>query len=147
MTMASGRMARWRHARMALAMLLTLGSAAARAQPAASGDPELDRCLGALGAKGSSATISKCLTEADTRWSERMNHAYLHLRGRLDPRSRDLLDQSQRAWMVFRGDELAFVQGAWPERQGSALGLNLAALRLSELRLRTLTLENYMPAQ
>ena len=128
-------------------MLLALGSAATRAQPAASADPDLDRCIGALGAKGPSAAIAKCLTEADTRWSERMNHAFLRLRGRLDPRSRDLLDQSQRAWMVFRGDELTFIQGAWPERQGSALELNLAALRLSELRLRTLTLENYMPAQ
>ena len=132
----------WRGLRLVCAVaVLSMPIVAAHGQ--ASSDPELSACLARPGA-ASSAGMMACVVRSEQTWSSRMDEAYRKLSGSLDPESRKLLEASQRSWERFRADELTFEHGPWTGQGGTIENLNIAALRLGEVRARARVLMGYL---
>ena len=135
-----------RYRRKPLSLILSVTILATGAPVYGETDPALANCLAGPSA-GRSAGMNACMVRAAEDWSKRMNTAYQRLRTTLDPTSRRLLEASQEAWETYRRKELTFVHGPWRQRDGTFEQLNIAGLRLDELRDRARTLESYLPSK
>ena len=101
------------------------------------------RCLSGPNA-AQSAGMNDCIVKAAEESSRQMDSVYQRLRARLDPTSRKLLEASQKSWIAYRMEELAFAHGPWRQSSGTFEQLDIAVLRLHELQDRTRILEGYL---
>ena len=85
-----------------------------------------------------------CLGQALVRWDSEMNRAYQELNGRLDAERRSTLREAQRAWVVFRDRELAWLGDFYGRLEGSMYGSMLAADRVEVTRKRALELDSLL---
>ncbi|MES2058373.1 MAG: lysozyme inhibitor LprI family protein [Pseudomonadota bacterium] len=139
---------------MAMRGMVTLIIAAAA--PAAHAAPErdateaaLDRCL-ELPANASTAGQVDCEQIAAKAYDRRMNLSYGTLMRRLPAKAAHQLQQSQRAWLVYRDGELSAQSSLYATRQGtmyvpmqadSAVTLTRDRARLLESYVRVMAIE------
>jgi uncharacterized protein YecT (DUF1311 family) len=122
---------------------ILLGSAAlARAADTDPIDAQLNVCLNSKKADTTAGQLD-CIGEANAARDKRLNSAYQSLMKTLDPKSRDLLQTAQRAWLDYRAKEADFAGGPGRANTGTLAMVTIGSSHLEELRARVLTLETY----
>lgn len=137
------RLIRW--CAVSLVAAVAAGPALARADSSVQADPidrALDRCLAAPAA-GSTAGMVSCLDTAYGAWDKELNTVYRALSASLDPKSRALLQASQRQWIAFRDAERKFWQGPWTADEGTLIQITLGQTNVDLVKARVLTLRGY----
>ena len=105
----------------------------------------IDRRLGACIDKDySTAGMLNCLDEAYIMWDKELNAVYQGLRGLLNPRQKDALKTSQRAWLAYRDAEFETIELIYGSLDGTMWSLAARDDKVGLLRSRVLELSVYL---
>jgi uncharacterized protein YecT (DUF1311 family) len=85
----------------------------------------------------------ECIGEAIEAWDKRLNEVYQQVMAGLDPKSRDLLRDSQRRWVAFREAEHEAMAGPWRQDRGTIIRVLTANADMSAIKERLRELELY----
>jgi uncharacterized protein YecT (DUF1311 family) len=133
---------RWLAPAAILASLFAFQAAADDKDPI---DVTLDACL-ASGDGQTTAGMIKCTGSAVDAWDAKLNETYRKAMAALDPKSRGLLQNAQRAWLAFRTAERAAEIGPWQSSRGSVARVEIMGNELTATKERAMELRLYMPA-
>jgi uncharacterized protein YecT (DUF1311 family) len=93
---------------------------------------------------GSTASMSDCTRQAAKMWDAEMNKAYNKLLHLLGPTKGQAARESQRAWILFRDQELHAIADIYSLLQGTMYAPAQEYSRLRLTKERTLLLRHYV---
>jgi len=105
-------------------------------------DEFLDRCL-AQRNHGSTASQVECTNRARQRWGDEMNRDYRRLAGRLPPKTRASLRDTQRRWLQYRNADQLLIDAVYELTKGTMYAPMQAYSHLRLVRERSLVLKSY----
>jgi uncharacterized protein YecT (DUF1311 family) len=108
-------------------------------------DAALDACLGSDQGQTNAGMIG-CTSNAIKAWNARLNQIYQQDMTVLDPKSRDLLRESERQWVAFRKAERAAQAGPWQVDRGTDINVEILGNDLSAIKERADELKTYLPS-
>jgi len=108
-------------------------------------DSALDACLGTDQGQTNAGMID-CTSTAIKAWNARLNQIYQQDMATLDPKSRDLLRESERQWVAFRTAEQAAQAGPWRAEHGTDISVEILGDDLSAIKERADELKTYLPS-
>lgn len=88
--------------------------------------------------------MNTCLGQAFEKWDLELNEVYRELIGRLSAESGAVLREAQRAWLVFRDRELAWLGNFYGGLDGTIYTTMLAADRVDLVKWRVQELASYL---
>ena len=100
----------------------------------------LNACL-ATDRGGSTYGMVQCYGDAYTAYDKLLNQTYGELMQTLDPPSRDLLRDAQRAWLQSRKADSALWGGSWRQQAGTNSRIEGALSDMEAVRSRLLQLQ------
>jgi uncharacterized protein YecT (DUF1311 family) len=137
----------WEFAPMCLLLLLLCSAQVRAAGPTdddTTPDP-IDKFYNdCIDRNGSTAGMSDCTRQAARMWDAEMNKAYNKLLNLLGPTKSQALRESQRAWILFRDQELRAIGDIYSLLQGTMYVPAQEYSRLRLLKERTLLLRHYV---
>jgi uncharacterized protein YecT (DUF1311 family) len=99
---------------------------------------------GCLEKNPSTHDTNACLGQAYEKWDLELNRVYGELSSRLGAETGIALREAQRAWLVFRDRELAYLSNFYGSLAGTMYGTMLAADRVDLVKRRALELASYL---
>ena len=88
--------------------------------------------------------MNACLGQAYEKWDLELNRVYRELSDCLNADTKAVFREAQRAWLVFRDRELAYLSSFYGGLAGTMYGTMLAADRVDLVKRRVLELESYL---
>lgn len=89
------------------------------------------------------AGMSECYAEAESRWDQELNRAYRALLAPLDEQSRKKVQDAQRAWLSFRDGQLSAISSIYGARQGTIWHITAARQSMEVVREQALRLGSF----
>lgn len=81
--------------------------------------------------------------EAQTKWDSELNKVYKVLMTKLKQNQKDVLKESQKAWLKHRDEEFKFITTSF-NRDGSMWQAVVSELKMNVVKSRTLVLKEYI---
>jgi uncharacterized protein YecT (DUF1311 family) len=125
--------------------LLLISGHPSRAETEDPIDAALDACLGTDQGQTNAGMI-ECTSTAIKAWNARLNQIYQQDITALDPKSRDLLRESERQWVAFRKAERAAQAGPWQVDRGTDINVEILGDDLGAIKERADELKTYLPS-
>lgn len=105
-------------------------------------DIQLEKCLDSPD-NYSTAGMTDCISDAIDAWDKELNKNYKLLMSVLSEEEKELLKKSQRTWITFRDNEMAFSNKMYINMNGSMWLIVAAQRKCDFIRQRTLELKEY----
>jgi uncharacterized protein YecT (DUF1311 family) len=105
-------------------------------------DTKEEECFNAEGGF-TTLGMGACINTALEEWDKELNDDYNILMGNLDKDGQEKLRLSQRKWIEYKDNEIAFARKFY-NRQGTAWGIIYISRELEIIRNRAMELKNYL---
>ncbi len=98
----------------------------------------VDRCLDSPDGRTTSG-MEQCSTSAYRAYDD----VYRKVMQSADPKSKAMIQASQRAWIAYRDASAPADNGPWQNDRGSMVGPDIAAMKIDEIKARIRQLKYY----